>query len=901
MKNKKKIFAVVLAFTMIVCCMPSTGFAETKIKNVKETQTSEFTDMPSNWATTALTNAVKNGLLKGYKKADGLNIKPNGNLNRAEMVAVVNRAFGAIEKTNLNGVTDVKSNSWYAKDIEKAVHMGTMNLDKRMRPKDKITRQEACTILARAFKMETSDSAYSALNTFKDESNISSWAKASMCVLVEKGILSGSSGKLKPKANITRAEFAKIMDNMVKQYINKAGVIIKVAPSGNVMINTPGVTLKKVSVNGDLIIGDGVGSGEVILDSVKVTGKIIVRGGGVHSIIIKGNSSVENVVIAKVDGDVKVAVEGNANVNVIAVNDGKDNVLVEGKVETIQVVTPNVPVVIQNAIITTVNVNAKDSNLTIAHGSTVSNINVASDAKSTKAKVAGSVTNLKNAAPKMELKVTGKVKTVEELKSATASTLDIAKGATVNKLDTDANMKISGEGKPGKITGTGTITKSNGEKISAKSEDSGSLGGGGGSCVGGGGGGQSPVKKDKSVLGTVINGVIIPVKGETPVTIAKETEEYTATVTWDTNPETFAENTVYTATITLTPKSGYTLTGIKENQFTVAGATTVTNSANTGVINAVFPATEKDDKVGFYVTHISYEDKNHLRIGFNEEIDETTAKNVSNYTLGGTFGLTGNPSEVVMENSIYIEAVILTVNDMSTFVEGQTISVTVANVLDKEGNKIDAEHDTVVYGSPVNLEYVDATHLRVSFFNKNIDKISAENVVNYTLGGTFGLIGNPIKAVLGGNDNNEVTLTVSDMSLIEFDGDISISVTNVLDSEGNTINGNNKIYADNIEPKLVKLKPIDSTHLALQFNEKMDETSVKNVSNYTLGGTFGLTGNPSEAKTENSIYTEIVILTVNDMSTFVEGQTITVTVTNVLDEKGNLVDAENNTAEYVKK
>jgi hypothetical protein len=66
---------------------------------------------------------------------------------------------------------------------------------------------------------------------------------------------------------------------------------------------------------------------------------------------------------------------------------------------------------------------------------------------------------------------------------------------------------------------------------------------------------------------------------------------YTGTVSWSGSPSTFAGATVYTATITLTPTSGYTLTGVSANFFTVAGATSVTHSADSGVITAEFPAT----------------------------------------------------------------------------------------------------------------------------------------------------------------------------------------------------------------------------------------------------------------------------------------------------------------------
>jgi hypothetical protein len=88
-----------------------------------------------------------------------------------------------------------------------------------------------------------------------------------------------------------------------------------------------------------------------------------------------------------------------------------------------------------------------------------------------------------------------------------------------------------------------------------------------------------------------ITGVTAPVTGATPVSTITETAQYTGTVTWNGSPSTFAASTMYTATITLTAKAGYTLTGVGTNFFTVAGATPVTYDANLGVITATFPQT----------------------------------------------------------------------------------------------------------------------------------------------------------------------------------------------------------------------------------------------------------------------------------------------------------------------
>ena len=98
-------------------------------------------------------------------------------------------------------------------------------------------------------------------------------------------------------------------------------------------------------------------------------------------------------------------------------------------------------------------------------------------------------------------------------------------------------------------------------------------------------------------INTAITQLTAPVKNEVPQTEI-ETDEYTATVVW--SPEVtdkFGYNTVYTATITITPKTNYTVKGIAENGYTVSGAETVTNEANSATVTAVYSATGSYDTV----------------------------------------------------------------------------------------------------------------------------------------------------------------------------------------------------------------------------------------------------------------------------------------------------------------
>src|SRR5450756_476307 len=93
-----------------------------------------------------------------------------------------------------------------------------------------------------------------------------------------------------------------------------------------------------------------------------------------------------------------------------------------------------------------------------------------------------------------------------------------------------------------------------------------------------------------------ILGVTVPRTGDFPVTTITPTTQYTGIVAW--TPalpvgEKFKNATEYTATITVAPIGGYTLTGVAANFFTVAGASVaVPNDINAGiVITGEFPMT----------------------------------------------------------------------------------------------------------------------------------------------------------------------------------------------------------------------------------------------------------------------------------------------------------------------
>lgn len=240
----KKLLSIMTAALLLICAVAV---------NVSAASVADFTDMPDDWSTPALTAAVENGLLNG---SDGL-ILPKDNLTRAQMAAIIARAFGADSKASLDGFTDVPETAWYYGDMQKAVAMGVFNGDGSglLTPDNNITREQVFAVLARAFKLPSGD--ISVLDKFSDKDSISEWAKPYAAALVGNGYISGSGGMINAKNNITRAEFAQVMYNMAKTYVDES-TTLDGTYAGNVIVRASDVTIAKTAkIDGILVIAEG--------------------------------------------------------------------------------------------------------------------------------------------------------------------------------------------------------------------------------------------------------------------------------------------------------------------------------------------------------------------------------------------------------------------------------------------------------------------------------------------------------------------------------------------------------------------------------------------------------------------------------------------------------------------
>lgn len=300
--NKKRTLAMLLAGAML---LPANAFAASP---------EDFTDFPTDWSAAGLRSAVQNGLLNGLNGQ----INSSGLLIRAQMAAIVNRAFAARKTADLSVYSDANTSAWYYNDLELAVAMRTFQgANGKLNPEAPITREEAFVVLARAFALEGGDT--SVLNNYTDGASVSAWAQSSVAALIENGYVNGANGKLNPKASITRAEFAKVISEMASTYAD-ADDSLSATVDGSVIVRKNSVSLAGKTINGDLIIADGVS--RIDLTGVTVTGRIVLRGG--ESGVIFKDTKASKGIIANTD----IAVSGSvdsitvAQGSVITVNSG---------------------------------------------------------------------------------------------------------------------------------------------------------------------------------------------------------------------------------------------------------------------------------------------------------------------------------------------------------------------------------------------------------------------------------------------------------------------------------------------------------------------------------------------------------------------------------------------------
>lgn len=225
----KKVLVSLLVFTVVLSLSISVFAAN-------------FSDTARHWAKDPIDSLSKDGVITGY--ADNT-FKPDNYVTRAEFSTMIVKMFEPEEEANLSSYRDVSQSAWYYEAIAKIVAMGPIEGDNNttIRPNDYITRQEAVVILNRIINLQAGDE--KALSIYSDAGKIASWAKNAIVAYTENGYLNGyEDGTFRPTENITRAEAAKILREVVCLIITEPGEYDLKGYAGSVIVKANNVTLK---------------------------------------------------------------------------------------------------------------------------------------------------------------------------------------------------------------------------------------------------------------------------------------------------------------------------------------------------------------------------------------------------------------------------------------------------------------------------------------------------------------------------------------------------------------------------------------------------------------------------------------------------------------------------------
>ncbi|WP_268966419.1 S-layer homology domain-containing protein [Paenibacillus cymbidii] len=183
----------------------------------------EFSDVATHWAKDAINDMSSRLVIDG---TGGGRFSPDQDITRAEFAAIIVRGLGLKLESGSASFSDVKATDWFDSVIQTANANGLIDGydDGTFRPDDRITREQAMAIIAKAMKLTglrdklAAQSADATLHAFGDALAVAAWAKNGVADTVQAGIVSGrSADTLAPKAYMTRAEVAATIQRLLKQ------------------------------------------------------------------------------------------------------------------------------------------------------------------------------------------------------------------------------------------------------------------------------------------------------------------------------------------------------------------------------------------------------------------------------------------------------------------------------------------------------------------------------------------------------------------------------------------------------------------------------------------------------------------------------------------------------------
>lgn len=186
---------------------------------VKENQ-KNYSDTEGHWAEDAITFVSARVIMSGTGEG---RFEPNAKVTRAMFAKMLANLEGAdLSQYRDTKFKDLPSNAWYLPSVEWAVEQKLFQGygNETFAPNNLMTREQMAKVLDNYLSYKMISLEKNSAEDFRDESEISEWAKESVKHMKEYKLLSGmEEGKFKPKSHATRAQLAQVLKNLIEAYV----------------------------------------------------------------------------------------------------------------------------------------------------------------------------------------------------------------------------------------------------------------------------------------------------------------------------------------------------------------------------------------------------------------------------------------------------------------------------------------------------------------------------------------------------------------------------------------------------------------------------------------------------------------------------------------------------------
>lgn len=311
-------------------------------------------------------------------------------------------------------------------------------------------------------------------------------------------------------------------------------------------------------------------------------------------------------------------------------------------------------------------------------------------------------------------------------------------------------------------------------------------------------------------------------------------------------------------------------------------------AAQTFTVDALTPGVDQERKVTYkekeYTVTVKWDvialDVDSVRGIANTKV-AVTLKTATNAVSASQFAIKDSANAAVAISDAKLSADGKTVTLTTAAQTANTLYVLTVGGQDYKfvGQPVDADKPQLVTAVATKNNKVELA------FNEELDASTVTNIANYAIDNSLQVL----KAEFKADSVTNVILTTSSQS----QGTIyKVTVTNVADLAGNIINADNDEATfggqpkDETKPTLQTAVATGNTTVELTFSEELEKVLAETITNYTIEGLQVLKAELSGVK---------VTLTTASQT---QGTVYKVVVTNVQDEFGNVINSDNDEAQF---